>query len=81
MPGRPFSVHVDPDELARRDLTAAVAMAAEITGPTDQQRAAGGVAVRHGARDARLAARQRSDRDRAGRASGGSARSYAFRRS
>jgi hypothetical protein len=80
MPARPFSVHVDPDELARRDLTAAVSQAAA-TGRTDQQRAAGETAARHGARDARLAARQRSERDRAGRATGGSARSYAFRRS
>jgi len=81
MPDQPFPVHVDPDELARRDLTAAVSMAAAGTGTADQQHAAEGVAARHGARDARLAARQRSDRDHAGRATGGSARSYAFRRS
>ena len=81
MPDQPFSVHVDPDDLARRDLTAAVSMAAAVTGTTDQHPAAGDTAVRHGARDARLAARQRSDRDHAGRAGGGSARSYAFRRS
>ena len=37
-------------------------------------------AAHHGAGDARLAARQRSERDRAGRAPGGSGRSYAFRR-
>jgi hypothetical protein len=36
----------------------------------------------HGARDGRLAARQRSARDHAGRATGaGGGRSYAFRRS
>ena len=81
MPDRPFSVHVDPDELARRDLTAAVSQAAAVTGAPGQQPAAGDTAVRHGTRDARLAARQRSERDRAGRAAGGSARSYAFRRS
>lgn len=81
MPDQPFSVHVDPDDLARRDLTAAVSMAAAVAARTDQQHAAGDTAVRHGARDARLAARQRSDRARAGRATGGSARSYAFRRS
>jgi hypothetical protein len=81
MPDQPFSVHVDPDELARRDLAAAVSLAAAGTGTTNQQRATGGVAARHGARDARLAARRRSDRDHAGRATGGSARSYAFRRS
>jgi hypothetical protein len=81
MPDRPFSVHVDPDELARRDLTAAVSMAAAGTDATNQQPAAGDTAARHGTRDARLAARQRSERARAGRATGGSARSYAFRRS
>ncbi|MFI7540686.1 hypothetical protein [Actinoplanes sp. NPDC049599] len=81
MPDRPFSVHVDPDELARRDLTAAVSMDTAVSGPADQQPAAGDTAVRHGARDARLAARQRSERAHAGRATGGSARSYAFRRS
>jgi hypothetical protein len=42
----------------------------------------GGVAEQHGARDGRLAARQQSERARAGRASGvGGGRSYAFRRS
>jgi hypothetical protein len=39
-------------------------------------------AAKHGTRDERLTARQRSQRDRSGRASGaGSGRSYAFRRS
>jgi hypothetical protein len=74
-----FSVHVDPDELARRDLAAAVSLSAA-EAPGDRP-AAVDTAAHHGARDARLAARQRSERDRAGRASGGSGRSYAFRRS
>jgi hypothetical protein len=78
MPARPFTVKVDLEDMGRRSRTAAVSTAASTT---DQQRAADGIAARHGARDARLAARQRSDRDRAGRATGGSGRSYAFRRS
>lgn len=81
MPDQPFSVHIDPDDLARRHLTAAVSLPATVTGAPDQQPATGDTAARHGLRDARLAARQRSGRDRAGRATGGSARSYAFRRS
>ncbi|MEU8228875.1 hypothetical protein AB0C12_04625 [Actinoplanes sp. NPDC048967] len=81
MPDQPFSVHVDPDDLARRHLTAAVSLPDTVTGPADQPTATGGTAARHGLRDARVAARLRSDRDHAGRATGGSARSYAFRRS
>jgi hypothetical protein len=79
----PFSVHVDPELLARQDLAAAVPLPVP-TGRDDDDRRASGAAPdeHHGARDARLAARQRSERDRAGRASGaGGGRSYAFRRS
>jgi hypothetical protein len=76
-----FSVHVDPEALARRDL-AAVSLRG-LTGKDGEHRdSAGAAEEHHGARDARLAARQRSERDRAGRASGaGGGRSYAFRRS
>ena len=81
MPARPFSVHVDPDDLARRDLTAAVSLPTAFTDAPDQQSTTGDAATHHGAGDARLAARQRSERARAGRATGGSTRSYAFRRS
>lgn len=81
MPAPPFTVHVDPDELARRDLAAAVSLPAAGAGGTQAVPGADAAAAHHGARDARLAARQRSERDRAGRASGGSGRSYAFRRS
>jgi hypothetical protein len=81
MPER-FSVKADPDALARQDLAAAVSVPA-LTGKDDEHRTSGGAAEEHhGARDSRLAARQRSERDRAGRASGtGGGRSYAFRRS
>ena len=81
MPVPPFSVHVDPDDLARRDLAAAVSRSAPPAGGPGQQPATGDPAARHGLRDARQAARRRSDRDHAGRAAGGSGRSYAFRRS
>ena len=69
-----FAVHVDPDELARQDLAAAVPNLDTHANPP-------AIAAHHGADDARLAARQRSERDHAGRATGGSGRSYAFRRS
>jgi hypothetical protein len=75
-----FSVHIDPDDLARQQLTADLsAPPAELAG----HRAAEGLdAAHHGARDNRQAARQRSERDHAGRAAGASGgRSYAFRRS
>ncbi len=81
MPDQPFSVHVDPDDLARRHLTAAISLPSDATGVPGRQSAGDDAAARHGARDARLAARLRSDRDHAGRATGGSTRSYAFRRS
>jgi hypothetical protein len=81
MPAQPFTVHVDPDDLARRDLHATVSLPAAPAGPDDRPRP-GAAEQHHGAHDDRLAARQRSGRDRAGRASGAtSGRAYAFRRS
>ena len=80
MPAQPFSVHVDPDDLARQDLAAVVSLPS-VSGSGDDRSAPAGI-THHGARDERLAARQRSERERSGRASGiGSGRSYAFRRS
>lgn len=77
MPAQPFSVHVDTDDLARRDLAAAVPVPSV---PADHRKP--GTAEHHGARDSRQAARERSGRARSGRASGAaSGRSYAFRRS
>jgi hypothetical protein len=95
MPAQPFKVHVDPDALARQDLAATVPLPsvtgsgpAAGTGSGSRSGSGGGEgegdepAAKHGTRDERLAARQRSQRDRSGRASGaGSGRSYAFRRS
>jgi hypothetical protein len=80
MPAQPFSVHVDPDDLARRDLAAAVSLPS-VAGKDDDRPDSAQI-EHHGARDGKLAARQRSERERAGRASGlGPGRSYAFRRS
>ena len=77
MPAQPFSVHIDADELARRDLAAAVPVP---PAPAGHRKPA--AAEHHGARDSRQAARERSGRARSGRASGAaSGRSYAFRRS
>ncbi|HEV7962247.1 MAG TPA: hypothetical protein VGP57_06880 [Actinoplanes sp.] len=85
MPAQPFKVHVDPDALARQDLAATVPLPSVTdSGSGSGVGAAEGdkPAAKHGTRDERLAARQRSERDRSGRASGaGSGRSYAFRRS
>lgn len=81
MPDQPFSVHVDPDDLARRQLRTALSRPSTAAGAPGRQPAADDAAAHHGARDARLAARRRSDRDHAGRGAGGSTRSYAFRRS
>jgi hypothetical protein len=81
MPAQPFSVHLDPDDLARQEVAAAVSLPTVTGAGTDTDRS-GGTIARHGARDGRLAARQRSERERSSRASGtGSGRSYAFRRS
>ena len=76
MPAHDFSVHVDPDELARLSVTpAASGRAAGRSGtPAD--------AAHHGAEDGRTAARRSSERDHAGRAADvNRGRSYAFRRS
>jgi hypothetical protein len=80
MPAQPFTVHVDPDDLTSRQVAAAVSRA---SGTTDTGRSADRTApAHHGARDARMASRERSGRDRSGRAAGaGGTRSYAFRRS
>lgn len=77
MPAHSFTIHVDPDELARVDLAAALAPARG-DGDDSHQRAA---AVHHGAGDPRQAARERSGRSRAGRGAQGGGRTYAFRRS
>jgi hypothetical protein len=73
-----FSVHIDPEDLARQQLTADVASSAvTVSGRPDAKAPA-----HHGASDSRQAARQRSERDHAGRAAGAAGgRSYAFRRS
>ncbi|MEV6847748.1 hypothetical protein [Actinoplanes sp. NPDC051411] len=73
-----FSVHVDPDDLARQELAAGLSSApVALPGPESDKAPA-----HHGATDSRQAARQRSERDHAGRATGASGgRSYAFRRS
>jgi hypothetical protein len=73
-----FSVHVDPDDLARQQLAASVSSSVRLPGHRDESRSP----AHHGADDDRQAARQRSGRDHAGRAAGASGgRSYAFRRS
>jgi hypothetical protein len=78
MPGRRFTVQLNPDDLAMSDFAAALGRPA---GDTADRKDTPG-AEHHGARDSREAARQRSGRDRAGRAAGaGTGRSYAFRRS
>ena len=81
MPGQPFTVHVDPDDLARQDLAAAVQLPA-VSGADALGQSGSAAAEHHGARDASLAARQRSEQERSSRAPrAGSGRSYAFRRS
>jgi hypothetical protein len=77
MPAERFTVHVDKDELTKQGLAAALSPSA-----TSDHSATAPAATHHGAGDTRQAARQRSGRDHAGRASGtGTGRSYAFRRS
>lgn len=73
-----FSVHVNPEDLARQELAAGLSSpAAPVAGRRDAS-----APVHHGASDRRQAARQRSGRDHAGRAAGApGGRSYAFRRS
>ena len=82
MPAQPFTVHVDPDELARREVAAAVSLPSASGAGSGRPEPDRTAADHHGARDARQAARQRSGRDRSGRAAGAAGgRSYAFRRS
>ena len=77
MPGQPFTVHPDDDDLARQELAAAVPSL-----PAPERSTGKSAGEHHGARDGRQAARQQSERARSGRASGaGGGRSYAFRRS
>ncbi|GGQ63855.1 hypothetical protein [Couchioplanes azureus] len=72
-----FSVPVDPDDLARQDLAAALDVPSVNPGEHRTQSPA-----HHGAKDERQAARERSGRARSGRAAtAGGTRSYAFRRS
>jgi hypothetical protein len=79
MPDQPFTVHVNPDDLARQDLAAAVSVPSLPTAEGEDHPES---PAHHGAGDARQAARQQSERDRAGRAAGAvGGRSYAFRRS
>ncbi|MEU4557809.1 hypothetical protein AB0F72_05445 [Actinoplanes sp. NPDC023936] len=66
------------DDLAREDIAAALQRGPS---PADEGDHSSEIA-HHGARDPRQAARDRSGRDRAGRAAGAAGgRSYAFRRS
>ncbi|WP_232050245.1 hypothetical protein [Actinoplanes sp. OR16] len=65
------------DDLTRSDLAAALQRP-----DADSSSDAAAAPAHHGAHDARQAARERSGRDRSGRAAGaGGGRSYAFRRS
>jgi len=80
MPAKPFSVHLNLDEIAQQDIAAALRPAPGSDAGDDHL--SDSAAAHHGARDARQAARDRSGRDRAGRAGNASGgRSYAFRRS
>ncbi|WP_328476951.1 hypothetical protein OHA21_23270 [Actinoplanes sp. NBC_00393] len=77
MPAKPFTVHLNLDEIARNDIAAAL----QRPGASEEHQPAV-AAAHHGARDDRQAARERSGRARSGRAAGASGgRSYAFRRS
>ncbi|MEU8239848.1 hypothetical protein AB0C07_16515 [Actinoplanes missouriensis] len=69
---------MDLDDLTRAEIAAAVQ---RTTTAAEEDHSSAEIA-HHGARDPRQAARDRSGRDRAGRAAGASGgRSYAFRRS
>ncbi|MFF5288246.1 hypothetical protein [Paractinoplanes globisporus] len=74
----PFTVHIDPDELAQRDLAAGLTRPVVADGGAPRPSAV--EAGHRGARDGREAARGRSERNHA-RVGGGKSRSYAFRRS
>jgi hypothetical protein len=74
MPAQPFTVHVDPDELARLDLEAAVARPRRLSSTGTSQRPETGAD--------RVAARERSTREHSSRAGSlGQGCAYAFRRS
>ncbi|MFI7603204.1 hypothetical protein [Actinoplanes sp. NPDC049681] len=78
MPAQPFSLHVDPDDLARADIAAAL----DVPPAGGRAESRQDAAAHHGAADTRQAARERSGRARSGRAAAaGTGRSYAFRRS
>jgi len=83
MPDHQFTIHVDPDDLARQDLAAAVALPAPTgAGAGPEPAGESATTAKHGARDERLAARRDSERKRSGKAAGAAGgRSYAFRRS
>ena len=74
----PFSVHIDQEELAVRDLAAG--LSGPSTGTTAPDRRPTLDAGRRNGRDTRQAARGQSERDHA-RMGGGKSRTYAFRRS
>jgi hypothetical protein len=74
-----FSVHVNPDDLARQDFAAALTHPATPGAPADHPTTTPETG-HHGARDTRQASRGRSERDHS-RVSAGKSRSYAFRRS
>ncbi len=81
MPGQRFTVQLNPDDLAVSDFAAALFRPGGESADRGERKDAPG-AEHHGARDGKEAARQRSGRDRAGRAAGAATgRSYAFRRS
>jgi hypothetical protein len=80
MPDPSFSVHVERDDLVKLQLAAGLPRPAGAITDHPQEPAAD--AAHHGARDGRQAARERSGRDRSGRAAGAAGgRTYAFRRS
>jgi hypothetical protein len=74
----PFSVHIDQEELAMRDLAAGLSGASAETTAPDRRKAI--ETGRRSGRDSRQAARGQSGRDHT-RMGGGKSRSYAFRRS
>jgi hypothetical protein len=87
MPASPFSVHVNPDDLAQQDLAAALSLPATDGSGDGRPGQAAALdaghldAGHHGARDERQAARDRSGRAHARTGAAGKSRSYAFRRS
>jgi hypothetical protein len=83
MPAQQFSIHVNPDDLARQDLAAAVPLPSLNGGGSGPETTGeSATTAKHGARDERLAARRSSERERSGKAAGtAGGRSYAFRRS